>query len=1326
MRKRILAMILAVVMTVSMLPTWALAEEGGEVAEAPATAEVVEAEAVPEDTAAEEPAAEPEEPEAAEPADETGENATGEMTEEFSDVPEEGGLSEEAEAPSDPEQTEPAGEQEGPKDTPESETGESADAQEETPETEGESETTSEEVEIQGVDDAEEELADKEEGAITTMSLGDGVDINYITFPDPTFREFVSGYDKNKDEYLSADELRVVTQMDISGKQIGGGLRGIENFIYLRELDCSDNNLTALSVVFNTALTTLKCQKNQISQLDLSDNKELKELNCASNCLSTLDTSVNTKLRRIYCYSNKLTDLKVSASVEDLSCSSNQLTYLDLSHADQLMSLGCGENRFLSLDLSNCSNLQSVSCYRNERKWSLNLSNTNITSFDCSGDRYQGIVDNLAELNVSGCVNLERLDLYDASLTTLNAKGCTALEELICRDNKLTSLDLSMNRALRKLTCQGNLFTELYLGDCPRLARICNNKYKAMSMDNSTYVYNDLNEHQYDNDYAYLIIDKKVKVLTANVVYFTISFDANGGTGAPASQSKAKGKTLTLSGAVPRRDGFYFAGWATSSSAAAAEYQPGGAFKTDADITLYAVWIPLRDVETREVDLNTAVLDREYLLLEMGSSPEMPLRIQNIDMSFISAVQWNSGDASIAVVDQSGNVTAKGAGTTYVTATLTDNHGNTRTIRCRVDVLDRTAQGGKEITASLPVNQVVSELYRTDYTQFDVVLSLQQNIIGLASVTTADGSELEDTGVTIKTAAFTGSADPRQDIRQVFGLRVADDRTLEIIPTIDLDDTTAVKAVASSYKSEILLKLSDGSEVKTPALTVKVGKTLPKLQAEAIKLNRFIDGDTAAITITGGKVKAFTADTLDFATLNDDLTVTLNSGLEKNVSGKYTLNCVLEDWAKPAPVVVTVSVTYTAPKLTFSPASLTLNPDVTDSATVTYKLVPLAGVSHDISGYRIYEGNETVDNGLLDLDLSEPGIATVSGAIGDEKAHTYKVYPLVDGKEVAAFTVKVLAKSKIALTAKAKGAIDTEVPNSPVTITVSGKNYNAAAGSYDVTIWQTEGKNEPVDVTWDGLFDIDYNANIITITCADAAELAKMVKGYTYSAEITANEVEADPVTVKFTVKTSTKKPDSSATLKASGSIDVLRPGTQVVLTPNFKNWYGYDLNDAELSLDPELFSYDVQDGVFIVKAQYGAAIDPKTVYNVEMTLDGYTTKPVKLPIKMGSVKIDQSAKTVNLLKDDRYDTATVKLSLTDDSLYDISGARVILVEKNDCLSLTSLGNGEYAIGYKNNTLPDQVLRGKIKGTSAKLNVYLTGNGGSAVNKTITVTVKFV
>ena len=80
-------------------------------------------------------------------------------------------------------------------------------------------------------------------------------------------------------------------------------------------------------------------------------------------------------------------------------------------------------------------------------------------------------------------------------------------------------------------------------------------------------------------------------------------------------------------------------------------------------------------------------------------------------------------------------------------------------------------------------------------------------------------------------------------------------------------------------------------------------KTLPKLKAAKIQLNRFIDGASAQIVITGGTVRSFTANTLDFAVLDDDLTVRLKEGVTKNVSGKYTLNCKLKDWAKPVRIV---------------------------------------------------------------------------------------------------------------------------------------------------------------------------------------------------------------------------------------------------------------------------------------------------------------------------------------------------------------------------------------------------------------------------------------
>jgi hypothetical protein len=70
----------------------------------------------------------------------------------------------------------------------------------------------------------------------------------------------------------------------------------------------------------------------------------------------------------------------------------------------------------------------------------------------------------------------------------------------------------------------------------------------------------------------------------------TVSYDANGGVGAPSDQSKTKGTALTLSNTRPTRTGFEFLGWAANDAATAAQYQPGGTYTADESVTFYAVW----------------------------------------------------------------------------------------------------------------------------------------------------------------------------------------------------------------------------------------------------------------------------------------------------------------------------------------------------------------------------------------------------------------------------------------------------------------------------------------------------------------------------------------------------------------------------------------------------------------------------------------------------------------------------------------------------------------------------------------------------------------
>ena len=71
----------------------------------------------------------------------------------------------------------------------------------------------------------------------------------------------------------------------------------------------------------------------------------------------------------------------------------------------------------------------------------------------------------------------------------------------------------------------------------------------------------------------------------------TVTYNANGGSGAPGNSTKTYGKQLTIPNAIPTRTNYNFIGWATSAYASAAQYLPGNSYWTaDENMTLYAVW----------------------------------------------------------------------------------------------------------------------------------------------------------------------------------------------------------------------------------------------------------------------------------------------------------------------------------------------------------------------------------------------------------------------------------------------------------------------------------------------------------------------------------------------------------------------------------------------------------------------------------------------------------------------------------------------------------------------------------------------------------------
>ena len=70
---------------------------------------------------------------------------------------------------------------------------------------------------------------------------------------------------------------------------------------------------------------------------------------------------------------------------------------------------------------------------------------------------------------------------------------------------------------------------------------------------------------------------------------YTISYDANGGTGAPDNQIKKYSSGINLSSVKPKRTGYTFAGWIDEKGNS---YSTNSYYNTNADLTLTAVWEP--------------------------------------------------------------------------------------------------------------------------------------------------------------------------------------------------------------------------------------------------------------------------------------------------------------------------------------------------------------------------------------------------------------------------------------------------------------------------------------------------------------------------------------------------------------------------------------------------------------------------------------------------------------------------------------------------------------------------------------------------------------
>ena len=99
----------------------------------------------------------------------------------------------------------------------------------------------------------------------------------------------------------------------------------------------------------------------------------------------------------------------------------------------------------------------------------------------------------------------------------------------------------------------------------------------------------------YEEDWQGNITESATKTVSFSVTVpawtsYTVKYNANGGSGAPSSQTKWKDQTLKLSTTKPTRSGYTFQGWGTTASDTSVDYVAGANYMENASVTLYAIW----------------------------------------------------------------------------------------------------------------------------------------------------------------------------------------------------------------------------------------------------------------------------------------------------------------------------------------------------------------------------------------------------------------------------------------------------------------------------------------------------------------------------------------------------------------------------------------------------------------------------------------------------------------------------------------------------------------------------------------------------------------
>ena len=425
--------------------------------------------------------------------------------------------------------------------------------------------------------------------------------------------------------------------------------------------------------------------------------------------------------------------------------------------------------------------------------------------------------------------------------------------------------------------------------------------------------------------------------------------------------------------------------------------------------------------------------------------------------------------------------------------------------------------------------------------------------------------------------------------------------------------------------------------------------------------------------------------TLGLSRVDNQNTITIRPN-SNTKAGTFKLNITktLPDGSTTKTAVCTIKVVDNLPKVKLSASAITLNRSLKNYDKAYVELKGLDGYSNygTTVQFRDSKGNDA----SAAFHWSYEGTSGLKFSIYNNNAQagaTYKAQisrTLAYGKETKPVTLTI----KIAPEKEGK---------TPVTAKMSAK------GTIDLT--RPDSTESSVTLTCNGWNPMDYRTG-------DPVQDAKApVLTWKVYAKDGKNPVTAVAGAIDDTG------------LVAWGSSD----GTM-----DTKNWF---VNTADVSANPYALTLGVHTAV---DAWADGKVRDAYKYTLEISIafpttgEAVTANTVALPVKQGSTKFSQSAKSITLSGKDPNGRALLHIENIDKdqlNVAEIESVEFVGSATADALEIyevtSSAANGKtYAIGWKDGTIPASVKSGSVK-----LKVFLKGNdpAGNKPNATITVTV---